>query len=121
MNRKAHWDEVYSNKSPLEVSWYQKEPALSLQLIENTGISTHAAIIDIGGGASILVDQLNERGYQHLAVLDISGNALAYMPRWTSVSEKNSTWFLLPGQSQPSLSNDISLHFRSAGLDGIAP
>ncbi len=77
MNRKAHWDEVYSNKSPLEVSWYQKEPALSLQLIENTGLSTKATIIDIGGGASTLVDHLKEDGYEHLAVLDISGNALA--------------------------------------------
>ena len=77
MNRKAHWDKVYSNKSPLEVSWYQKEPALSLQLIANTGVSTDDAIIDIGGGASTLIDHLQESGYRHLAVLDISGNALA--------------------------------------------
>ena len=77
MNRKTHWEEVYNNKSPLEVSWYQKEPALSLQLIDNTGITDDAAIIDIGGGASTLVDHLQEHGYQHLAVLDISGNALA--------------------------------------------
>jgi len=93
MNRKAHWDEVYSNKSPLEVSWYQKEPALSLQLIENTGISTHAAIIDIGGGASILVDRLNERGYQHLAVLDISGNALAHAKKRLASSVDHIEWF----------------------------
>lgn len=93
MNRKAHWDEVYSNKSPLEVSWYQKEPALSLRLIENTEISTDAAIIDIGGGASILVDRLNERGYQHLAVLDISGNALAYAKKRLAAAAEQIEWF----------------------------
>jgi trans-aconitate methyltransferase len=76
MNRKTHWEDIYRDKSPLEVSWFQREPALSLQLITNTGFSTDAAIIDIGGGASILVDRLLERGYQHLAVLDISGTAL---------------------------------------------
>ena len=93
MNRKAHWDEVYSNKSPLEVSWYQKEPALSLQLIDNTGISTDAAIIDIGGGASILVDRLYEHGYRHLAVLDISGNALAYAKKRLASAADHIEWF----------------------------
>ena len=58
MNRKSHWEDIYSDKSPLEVSWYQKEPVISLQLIESTGIPKEAAIIDIGGGASILVDHL---------------------------------------------------------------
>ena len=93
MNRKAHWDEVYSNKSPLEVSWYQKEPALSLQLIDNTGISTDAAIIDIGGGASTLVDHLNERDYKHLAILDISGNALAYAKERLASAADEIEWF----------------------------
>ena len=93
MNRKAHWDEVYSNKSPLEVSWYQKEPALSLQLINNTGISTDAAIIDIGGGASILVDRLYDRGYKHLAVLDISGNALTYAKKRLASAADHIEWF----------------------------
>ena len=93
MNRKAHWDEVYSNKSPLEVSWYQKEPALSLQLIDNTGISTDAAIIDIGGGASTLVDHLNERNYKHLAILDISGNALAYAKERLASAADEIEWF----------------------------
>jgi trans-aconitate methyltransferase len=78
MNRKTHWEDIYRDKSPLEVSWFQREPALSLQLITNTGFSTDASIIDIGGGASILVDRLLERGYQHLAVLDISGIALSH-------------------------------------------
>ncbi len=123
MNRKAHWDEVYSNKSPLEVSWYQKEPALSLQLIENTGISTHAAIIDIGGGASILVDRLNERGYQHLAVLDISGNALAYAKKRLASAADHIEWFesditVFQSPHQFDLWHDRAVfHFLTAATD----
>ena len=80
MNRKAHWEQVYSIKSPLEVSWYQAKPTLSLQLIAITGLPLDAPIIDVGGGASILVDYLSKLGYQYLSVLDISGKALASLP-----------------------------------------
>lgn len=76
-DRKKHWEKVYADKTPLEVSWYQKEPALSLQLIRNTGLARDAAIIDVGGGASVLVDHLCESGYTNVAVLDIAATALA--------------------------------------------
>jgi len=76
--RKTHWDQVYQNKSPLEVSWYQKQPAICLELIEHTGISKDAALIDVGGGASTLVDHLMAAGYTNLTVLDISAAALAH-------------------------------------------
>lgn len=77
-DKKAHWERVYEDGLPEEVSWYQKEPTLSLQLIRNTRIATDAPIIDVGGGASLLVDGLCERGFTRLAVLDISPQALAY-------------------------------------------
>jgi len=93
MNRKNHWEEIYRDKSPLEVSWFQGEPALSLQLISNTGFSTDAAIIDIGGGASLLVDRLLERGYKHLAVLDISGTALSHTKKRLGSSAAQVEWF----------------------------
>ena len=76
-DRKAHWQSVYRDKSPLDVSWYQKEPALSLQLIRRTQVASNEAIIDVGGGASVLVDHLCKEGFTNLAVLDISANALA--------------------------------------------
>lgn len=76
--RKTHWDKVYQDKSPLEVSWYQGKPALSLELIEHTGIAKTDAVIDIGGGASTLVDYLLEDGYSNLSVLDISAKALTH-------------------------------------------
>lgn len=73
---KQHWERVYAEKSPLEVSWYQKEPAVSLRLIERCALAREAAIIDVGGGASVLVDRLLDAGYRRLTVLDISARAL---------------------------------------------
>jgi len=93
MNRKTHWEDIYRDKSPLEVSWFQSEPVLSLQFITNTGVSTEAAIIDIGGGASVLVDRLLARGYQHLAVLDISGTALSHSKQRLGASAEQVEWF----------------------------
>lgn len=78
MNRKQHWEGVYSAKSPLEVSWYQKAPVLSLRLIAATGVARDAPVIDVGGGASVLVDSLLAAGYTRLSVLDISAQALAH-------------------------------------------
>lgn len=77
-DRKKHWEKVYSSKSPVEVSWYQSEPVLSLRLIKDAGIDMSAAIIDVGGGASNLVAKLCKSGYSDLSVLDISANALAH-------------------------------------------
>lgn len=75
-DRKDHWENIYSEKSPLKVSWYQKEPALSLQLIQHCQLEKSQAIIDVGGGASLLVDHLLQQAYANLAVLDISAKAL---------------------------------------------
>jgi len=77
MERKDHWENVYQTKSPLEVSWYQREPEVSLALIDRAGLRPEDAIIDVGGGASVLVDRLLARGFGRLAVLDVSAKALA--------------------------------------------
>ncbi|PZU93207.1 MAG: SAM-dependent methyltransferase [Pseudanabaena sp.] len=74
---KLHWQNVYQQKSPLEVSWYQKEPKLSLEMILSTEVAEDTAIIDVGGGTSVLVDYLLQSGYRDLTVLDISAIALA--------------------------------------------
>jgi trans-aconitate methyltransferase len=75
--RQAHWEKVYTTKGEKEVSWFQENPAPSLDLIALAGLSTDAAIIDIGGGASRLVDDLRVRRFRRLTVLDLSGAALA--------------------------------------------
>jgi SAM-dependent methyltransferase len=74
--RQAHWEGVYTAKGEKEVSWYQDNPAPSLDLIALTGVSKHASIIDIGGGASRLVDHLLAQGFERLTVLDLSAAAL---------------------------------------------
>jgi hypothetical protein len=76
VGRKAHWENVYATKSENEVGWFQENPAPSLELIALTGISGGAAIIDIGGGASRLVDALVERKITTITVLDLSATAL---------------------------------------------
>jgi cyclopropane fatty-acyl-phospholipid synthase-like methyltransferase len=74
-NRQAHWQEVYKQKGEYQVSWFQDRPAISLQLIEATGVKPSSAIIDIGGGASRLVDALIEKRYRNVTVLDLSESA----------------------------------------------
>ena len=77
MNRQEHWNQVYETKGPLDVSWYQRRPEVSLALIAAAGVSKDAGIIDVGGGTSVLVDCLLDAGYARLAVLDVSGAALS--------------------------------------------
>jgi SAM-dependent methyltransferase len=77
MQAKAHWEGIYSTKSASEVSWFQEHSDVSLGLIVRTGIDKNGAIIDVGGGASRLVDDLLAKGYIDLTVLDISASALS--------------------------------------------
>src|SRR4051812_14595300 len=74
--RQAHWENVYASKGESEVSWFQENPALSLELIASAGAGPDTAIIDIGGGASRLVDRLLDRGFRTVTVLDLSEAAL---------------------------------------------
>lgn len=76
MDRVAHWDSIYAAKGATQVSWYQQEPRMSLELIDALDLPLDAAIVDAGGGASTLVDTLLRAGYQDLTVLDVSGAAL---------------------------------------------
>src|SRR6267378_3438841 len=75
-SRKAHWEHVYSTKGENEVPWFQESPAPSLELIEIARPTSDAVIVDIGGGASRLVDQLLARGFRDVTVLDLSEAAL---------------------------------------------
>jgi SAM-dependent methyltransferase len=74
--RQRHWQSVYTTKRETEVSWFEENPAPSLDLIALFGAHRHSAIIDIGGGASRLVGRLIDEGYEDVTVLDISAAAL---------------------------------------------
>jgi 2-polyprenyl-3-methyl-5-hydroxy-6-metoxy-1,4-benzoquinol methylase len=76
MDRKQYWEGIYSKKPADEVSWFQKHANRSLDLIHSTGLGKDAAIIDVGGGASTLVDDLVAEGYTDVTVLDLSVAAL---------------------------------------------
>jgi SAM-dependent methyltransferase len=76
VSRSTHWEGVYATKRDNEVSWFQENPAPSLELIDLAQLPPDSAIIDIGGGASRLVDSLVARGFQNLTVLDLSASAL---------------------------------------------
>ncbi|KZC15709.1 methyltransferase [Rhodanobacter sp. FW510-R12] len=74
--RQQHWETVYRTKAPDAVSWYRPHLDTSLALIERAAPDRGAAVLDVGGGASTLVDDLLARGYRDLGVLDISAEAL---------------------------------------------
>jgi hypothetical protein len=74
--RARHWENVYEGSSPDAVSWYEPEPVVSLELVDVLGVAPESAVIDIGGGASFLVDRLLARGFADLTVLDISDAGL---------------------------------------------
>ncbi|MBO0872559.1 MAG: class I SAM-dependent methyltransferase [Pseudonocardia sp.] len=74
--RARHWDRVYGTKDADGVSWYQTHPTVSLALIDKVRPRRDAPILDVGGGTSVLVDQLLRRGYTDLTVLDVSAHAL---------------------------------------------
>jgi SAM-dependent methyltransferase len=77
MSRAEHWNTVFASKRQEDVSWFEVLPAVSLRLLEAAGLDRETCVFDVGGGDSHLVDVLAARGLDCLAVLDISGAALA--------------------------------------------
>jgi SAM-dependent methyltransferase len=76
-NDQGHWSDLYRTRAVDEVSWYQPVPTVSLELIAEAGVHDGSAIIDVGGGASSLPEDLLRRGYRDLTVLDVAGPAIA--------------------------------------------
>lgn len=91
-DRRSHWQKIWTAKSPDMVSWHQAVPTLSLALIEAQGLRKDAGVVDVGGGASALVDRLSERGWVHLAVLDVSAAALAQTAERLGPLADDITW-----------------------------
>jgi len=74
--RRAHWERFYATRAETEVSWFQADPAPSLEALARVGATRRSAIVDIGGGASRLVDRLVRDGYSDISVLDVTAAAL---------------------------------------------
>jgi SAM-dependent methyltransferase len=94
MNEGRHWDQVYERRAPEEVSWYRPHLERSLAFIDQAGLPADAAILDVGGGASTLVDDLLDRGYTRVTVLDISSKAIAEARRRLGPRAEAVTWMV---------------------------
>lgn len=77
MQSKQHWERIYTTNPATGVSWYQEHAEQSLRLIQQTDVPRAGSIIDVGGGAATLVDDLLDEGYVNVTVLDLSVAALA--------------------------------------------
>ena len=92
MDTKAHWEAIYKTKQPHEVGWFQREAEISLALIRRVAPELTAVIIDVGGGASTLVDGLVAAGYRRVTVLDLSPSALEMAHRRLGQAASEVAW-----------------------------
>ncbi len=94
MDAKSHWDAVYSKKAPDAVSWYHPHLETSLALIARAAAHPSASIIDVGGGASTLVDDLLARGYRNITILDVSQTAIDVAQKRLGVAADRVHWLV---------------------------
>jgi ubiquinone/menaquinone biosynthesis C-methylase UbiE len=113
-NRQDHWQTVYQEKGEHQVSWFQEQPSISLDLMSDVGAKTNTAIVDIGGGASRLVDALVDNGYRDLTVLDLSESAISIAKQRLGTRAAGVSWIVADvTQWQPSRQYDL-WHDRAA-------
>ena len=126
LERQAHWQNVYQTKDEKAVSWFQERPDISLDLIHATGVDAGASIIDIGGGASRLVDALIGEGFNAVSVLDLSERALATSKARLGTEGTQVQWIVADiTHWQPSQTYDVwhdraALHFLTDPKDRAA-
>lgn len=134
---KQHWESVYGSRAEDEVSWFQEEPATSLEFIRHCGGGPDVPIIDIGGGESRLVDRLLDAGYRDLTVLDVSEKALRHTRERLGARANQAQWIVaditrwMPPRRYRLWHDRAVLHFltepddraayRRALLAGVAP
>ena len=93
-DKKKHWENIYAFKKAEELSWTQDKPITSLNFIHSYDVPKTAAIIDIGGGESMLVDYLLAEGYENISVLDISARALEKVKLRLGEKAKKVNWIV---------------------------
>jgi ubiquinone/menaquinone biosynthesis C-methylase UbiE len=126
LGRQAQWENIYKITDARELSWFQADPAISLDLIRATGLKTGASIIDVGGGTSCLVDALLDNGFAAITVLDISEKALATTKARLGAQSDKVKWIVADVTVwQPSETYDIwhdraAFHFLTDSKDQAA-
>ena len=91
---KTHWDNAYENSSIDRLGWYEENPEPSLRLIEKSGINKDATILNVGAGATTLVDELINRDFKNILVNDISSTALEKLKKRLGSRSENVKWIL---------------------------
>ncbi|MBI3476320.1 MAG: class I SAM-dependent methyltransferase [Acidobacteria bacterium] len=94
MSVQSHWEKIYAEKAPDAVSWYTPHLRRSLELIERAAPQRSSSIIDVGGGESTLVDDLLARGYQNVAVLDVSQIAVDVSKKRLGPASESVQWLV---------------------------
>jgi ubiquinone/menaquinone biosynthesis C-methylase UbiE len=124
MSVRTHWEKVYHTKAPTEVSWFQQHSRLSLEFIKHSEVSRTAQIIDVGGGASSLADDLWQDGYRNITVLDISEKALQVAQSRLGETAEHINWWAadireaeLPADSYDIWHDRAVFHFLTEPAD----
>lgn len=126
VEKQAHWQNVYETKGERDVSWFEESPAISLELIRATGAGAAGPIIDIGGGASPLVDVLVQEGFHSITVLNLSEKELAASRQRLGAKAAQISWIVADVTTwQPSQTFDVwhdraAFHFLTEPTDRAA-
>jgi len=125
MDRESHWNHVYKTKSEDAVSWYQRNPAHSVAYITKHA-EPSKTVIDVGAGASFLVDTLLDVGYENLIVLDVSSSALEVAKKRLGSRADLVQWVVADVTKKPELPltdlwhDRAVLHFLTEAEDQVA-
>jgi SAM-dependent methyltransferase len=121
--RQDHWQKVHREKGEYQVSWYQDQPTISLELINAVCAKASSAVIDIGGGASRLVDALIDKGYCDLTVLDLSESAVSISKTRLGPRASGVSWIVadvtqwVPIRQYDLWHDRAAFHFLTAAAD----
>lgn len=125
--QQEYWEKVYKTKAPDAVSWFQEHATRSLEIIQSIGAASNAQIIDVGGGASTLVDDLLTGGFKHVSVLDLSTSALEVARKRLGALDQNVTWITgdirtvdLPAHTYDIWHDRAVFHFLTEPADRMA-
>jgi 2-polyprenyl-3-methyl-5-hydroxy-6-metoxy-1,4-benzoquinol methylase len=125
--QQEHWEKVYQTKASDAVSWFQEHATRSLEIIRSIGATSDAQIIDVGAGASTLVDDLLAGGFKNVSLLDLSKSAMEVARKRLGPAGQNTTWITgdirtvdLPGQTYDIWHDRAVFHFLTDPADRTA-
>ena len=98
---KTYWNKIYSNMEVEELGWYEENPEQSLHLIDKCRLENNAHILNVGTGASTLIDRLLEIGYDNMTATDISSASMEKLKDRLSDEESKKVQWIVDDLAQP--------------------